>query len=134
MNFYEMQMRTMFANKPVFQNPVFVDKTMLARLSDTLNVKLQFIATEFKGQYNTIQVSIINRNDGVIDKQNFKFSDIIGKYLRVDNLASPLDYHMWECKNPEWYTPISIAQKEKIGSKIAEYVSLFLTEEAAACG
>ena len=113
MNFFEKEMRQMFDDNDIFQDAKFVGKTMLAKLDDDLRIKLQFIASHISGQYDTVQMTIINRTDGMVDKQNFKFSDIIGKCIRPGR--EPLDYHMWEYNNkPEWYTPISLTDKARI--------------------
>ena len=94
MNFFEKEMRQMFDDEDMFQDAKFVGKTMLAKLDDDLRIKLQFVSSHISGQYDTVQMTIINRTEGVVDKQNFKFSDIIGQYLRSGR--EPLDYHMWE--------------------------------------
>ena len=97
MNFFEKEMRQMFDDNDFFQDAKFVGKTMLAKLDEDLRIKLQFIASHISGQYDTVQMTIINRTDGMVDKQNFKFSDIIGKCIRPGR--EPLDYHMWEYNN-----------------------------------
>ncbi|MEE1329201.1 MAG: hypothetical protein UHS47_11740, partial [Oscillospiraceae bacterium] len=82
MNFFEKEMRQMFDDNDIFQDAKFVGKTMLAKLDEDLRIKLQFIASHISGQYDSVQMTIINRTGGVVDKQNFKFSDIIGKCIR----------------------------------------------------
>ena len=125
MNFFEKEMRQMFEGDDILQDAKFVGKTMQAKLDDDLRIKLQFIASHISGQYDTVQMTIINRTDGVVDKQNFKFSDIIGKYSRPGR--DPLDYHMWEYNNkPEWYTPISLTDKARIADTVMNYAEMYL--------
>ena len=125
MNFFEKEMRQMFEGDDILQDAKFVGKTMLTKLDDDLRIKLQFIASHISGQYDTVQMTIINRTDGVVDKQNFKFSDIIGKYTRPGR--EPLDYHMWEYQGkPEWYTPISLTDKARIADTVMDYAVVFL--------
>ena len=127
MNFFEKEMRQMFEGDDILQDAKFVGKTMLAKLDDDLRIKLQFIASHISGQYDTVQMTIINRTDGVVDKQNFKFSDIIGKYSRPGR--DPLDYHMWEYNNkPEWYTPISLTDKARIADTVMNYAEMYLDQ------
>lgn len=78
MNFYEQQMRQMFGSTDIIHDAKFIGKTMLGKLDEELRLKLQFVSTHTSGQYDTVQATIINRTDGVIDKENFKFADIIG--------------------------------------------------------
>ena len=124
MNFFEKEMRQMFDDNDIFQDAKFVGKTMLAKLDDDLRIKLQFIASHISGQYDTVQMTIINRTDGMVDKQNFKFSDIIGKCIRPGREL--LDYHMWEYNNkPEWYTPITQSQKATIADTVLGYIEMY---------
>ena len=127
MNFFEKEMRQMFEGDDILMDAKFVGKTMLAKLDDDLRIKIQFIASHVSGQYDTVQMTIINRTDGVVDKQNFKFSDIIGKYTRPGR--DPLDYHMWEYQGkPEWYTPISLTDKARIADTVMNYAEMYLDQ------
>lgn len=124
MNFFEKEMRQMFDDEDMFKNAQFVGKTMLAKLDDDLRIKLQFISSRISGKYDTVQMTIVNRTDGVVDKQNFKFSDIIGPYICPGR--EPLDYHMWEYQGkPEWYTPISLADKARIADTVMGYAEMY---------
>ena len=124
MNFFEKEMRQMFEDNDLLQEAKFLGKTMLAKLDDDLRIKLQFIASHISNEFDTVQLSIINRTEGVVDKQDFKFSDIIGQYIHPGR--TPMDYHMWEYNNkPEWYTPISLADKARIADTVLDYVAMY---------
>ena len=69
-------------------------------------------------------LTIINRSEGVVDKQVFKFADIIGQYQRPGRES--LDPHMWEYNNkPEWYTPITQSQKATIADTVLGYIEMY---------
>ncbi len=124
MNFFEKEMRQMFEDNDLLQEAKFLGKTMLAKLDDDLRIKIQFIASHISDEFDTVQLSIINRTEGVVDKQDFKFSDIIGQYNHSGR--TPMDYHMWEYNNkPEWYTPISLADKARIADTVLDYVAMY---------
>lgn len=123
MNFFEKELCQMFGDSDILHDAKFVGKTMLAKLDDDLRGKLQFIASHISSQFDTVQMSIINRTDSVVDKQNFKFSDIIGKYIHPGR--DPLDYHMWEYNKPEWYTPISLTDKARIADIVLDYAAMY---------
>ena len=130
MNFFEKEMRQMFEDDDIFQDAQFVGKTMQAKLDDDLRIKLQFIASHISGQYDTVQMTIINRTDGMVDKQNFKFSDIIGKFTRPGR--EPLNYHMWEYQGKaEWYTPISLTDKARIADVVMGYAEMYQDQSMA---
>lgn len=124
MDFFEKEMRTLFVDNTVMSDLKFTGKTMLGRLDENKLCKLQFVTTGTAGKYTAIQSSIISPNDGIIDKQIFKFSDIIG------NFYSPhfgnVEPYMWEYNNkPEWYTKLAQADKAKIADTVLEYVEMF---------
>ena len=124
MNFCEKEMRQMFDDEDIFHDAKFVGRTMLAKLDDDLRIKLQFIASHISGKYDTVQMTIINRTEGVVDKQNFKFSDIIGPYKRSG--FGDQDYHMWEYQDKaEWYTPISLTDKARIADTVIDYAEMY---------
>lgn len=77
-------------------------------------------------------MTIINRTEGVVDKQNFKFSDIIGKCIRPGR--EPLDYYMWEYNKPEWYTPISLTDKARIADTVMDYAEMYQDQSMGVTG
>lgn len=130
MDFYEKEMRTLFEDNTVISNPKFVGKTMLGRLDENKLCKLQFITTGVAGKYTAIQSSIISPNDGIIDKQIFKFSDIIGNFYTPH--LGDVEPYMWEYNNkPEWYTKVSQSDKAKIADTVLEYVEMFQDQSYA---
>lgn len=124
MNFFEREMRMMFHGNEIIQEPKYCGKTMLGKLDDDLRVKLEFISTGIAGQYDALRLTIINRTDGIIDKGVFKFSDVLGQYIRPN--LSAIDYHMWEYQNrPQWYTPISSSQKDAFAGRVLDYIGMY---------
>lgn len=124
MNFYEKEMRSMFAGNDLIHDAKFCGKTMLGKLDDDLRVKLRLISTYISGQYNAVQAAIINRTDGVVDKQTFKFEDIIGMQARRN--LDQIEPHIWEYNGKaEWYIPITTSEKERIAETILDYVGMY---------
>lgn len=133
MNFYEKEMRQMFGDSDIIHDAKFVGRTMLGKLDDDLRVKLEFIATHISGQYNAVKASVINRTEGVVDQQVFKFADIIGAYNRPG--MSPINPHMWEyAAKPEWYTPVTLSQKVQIADRVLDYISMYQGEDMTMSG
>ena len=125
MDFYEQEMRQMFENTGSVKDKVFVGKTMLAKLDNDKLLKLEFTNSRVAGKYDSITLSVINRTDGVLDKQKIKFAEVIGKYNLGKGL-DPVDPYMWEYNDePEWYTKISNYQKNEIADKVMEYAEMF---------
>ncbi len=129
MDFFEKEMRTLFGDNTVMSDLKFTGKTMLGRLDENKLCKLQFVTTGTAGQYTAIQSTIINSDDGVIDKQLFKFSDIIGYFC--SSLSDKIEPYMWDYKKTEWYTKVSQSDKAKIADTVLEYVEMFQDQSYA---
>lgn len=124
MDFFEKEMRTLFGDNTVMSDLKFTGKTMLGRLDENKLCKLQFVTTGTAGKYTAIQSTIINSDAGVIDKQLFKFSDIIGNFYTPH--LGDVEPYMWEYNNkPEWYTKLSQTQKAAISDAVLDYVEMF---------
>ena len=74
MDFFEKEMRNMFGNTGSIKDKVFVGKTMIAKLDNEKLLKLEFTNSRVAGKYDSITLAVINRNEGVIDKQRINFS------------------------------------------------------------
>ena len=125
MNFFEGELRQMFGNAENISDAKFVGRTMLGKLGDDLLVKAQFISTHVSKQYDAIQVSILNRTDGVVDKETMLFGDIIGQ--KNSNITGRVNPYMWEesVGKAYWYTPVSIGEKAQISDTVLDYVEMF---------
>ena len=72
-------------------------------------------------------MAVINRTDGVVDQQLFRFSDIIGQQA-VEG-RDPINPHIWDYKGRlEWYRPISQEQRSQIANTILDYVEMYQEE------
>ncbi len=125
MNFFEQQMRQMFGDNDIIRDAKFTGRTMLGKLDDELRVKLQFISTFVSKHYDAIQVSIINRTDGVVDKETMLFGDIIGQ--KNTNITGNVNPYMWEesIGKAYWYTPVSLSEKAQIADAVLDYVGMY---------
>lgn len=131
MNFFESELRRMFGDAENISDAVFVGRTMLGKLDDELRVKAQFISTHIAKHYDAIQISILNRTDGVVDKETMIFGDIIGqKMTRFSDKVNP---YMWEesIGKAYWYTPISITEKAQIADTVLDYVGMYQEDSLA---
>lgn len=61
----------MFSDNDIIHDAKFCGKTMLGKIDDDLRVKLEFISTFIASQYDAVRATIINRSEGVVDKQVF---------------------------------------------------------------
>lgn len=54
MNFFESELRLMFGNNNIINDPKIVGRTLLGKIDDDLRVKLQFVSTEVHKHYDAI--------------------------------------------------------------------------------
>lgn len=125
MNFFEHEMRVLFGDSELLSaDTVFTGKTAIGKLDDDVRAKLQFTAANIANQYDAIKLTVINRKDGVIDSQLFRFSDIIGN----KNGYNP---HIWEDgSNISWYGyKPSAVEYDRISNTIQDYMAMFASED-----
>ena len=130
MNVYEKALRDLFGKSEELKDIKYTGRTCLARLDKDLRVKLQFVTTGTAGNYTAICASIINRTDGVVDKQTFRFRDMVP--ARSGSQAFGLQYpYIWEYNgNPEWYgQPLSAKEKQLVRDSILDYVEMYMEPE-----
>ena len=130
MNVYEKALRDLFGKSEELKDIKYTGRSCLARLDKDLRVKLQFVTTGTAGNYTAICASIINRTDGVVDKQTFRFRDMVP--ARSGSQAFGLQYpYIWEYNgNPEWYgQPLSTKEKQLVRDSILEYVEMYMEQD-----
>lgn len=135
MNVYEKTLWDLFGKSEDLKDIKYTGRACLARLDKDLRVKLQFVTTGTAGNYTAICASIINRVDGVVDKQTFRFRDMVP--ARSGSQAFGLQYpYIWEYNgNPEWYgQPLSTKEKQLVRDHILDYVEMYMEQDMAMSG
>ena len=123
-NFYERQLQRMFSDiGSQSTDTVFAGKAMLSKISDDLRAKVEFVTGRMASQYEGLKLSIIHKNEGIIDSQSFMFHEIIG----LKGAARDRRPHVWDDNGKaEWfgYEPTT-TELETIGSKVEDYISMY---------
>jgi len=125
MTFYEKELKKIFGDSDLLTaDTVSSGKTMISKIGAELRAKIQFVTSGHANHYDALKVSIIKRNEGVVDEQRFKFSDIIG----IHDEVSP---HIWEysATDIKWYRyhPTGI-DYDDIQGAVEGYISMFADE------
>lgn len=131
MNFFEGELHRMFGGNDIIHDPKIVGRTLLGKIDDDLRVKLQFVSTEVHKHYDAIQVSILNRTDGFVDRETMLFGDIIG--VKNTNISGRVNPYMWEegVGKEYWYTPVTASDKALIADTVLDYVGMYQSEGMA---
>ena len=127
MNFFEKELRDLFGSSTTLRDAHYCGRTCLAKLDEDLRVKLQFTTTGYADHYDAIKLAVINRTDGVVDQQLFRFSDIINQQHSPGMMS--VTPQIWDNNGkPEWYRPISQEQRSQIANTILDYVGMYQGE------
>lgn len=79
MTFFEQELRKLFDHDAVFQNTRFVGNACYGRLTDSIRVKIRFSTCGYADNYEALQITLLNRNEGPIDSMMLHFRDLWGK-------------------------------------------------------
>ena len=128
-NFFEQELRKLFANSEALDDTRFTGRVCMARLTDTTNVKLEFVTLGIADHYEGVKATVLNRNEGQIDSTVFRFADIIGKKATQGNpnFRDGVYPHVWKYNGKyAWYaykpTPGDI---EQISNTVDSYLEMF---------
>ncbi|MBC8535925.1 recombinase family protein [Feifania hominis] len=98
MTFYEQELRKIV--EPVYPDAAYAGRACYVRLDEMNRAKLQFITGQMSNQYDRILVTILNRNEGTVDKLSLLFSDLLGiKQTDNPNFRSGVSPHIWDDYN-----------------------------------
>ena len=127
MNVYEKALRDLFGKSEELKDIKYTGKTCLARLDKDLRVKLQFVETGTAGSYTAIRASIINRIDGEVDKQTFRFRDMVPARSKENLFGQDYPYIWVYDGKAEWYgKPLSPMEQQLVRNSILDYVGMYL--------
>ena len=125
MTVYEHELMKIFGDSELLSaDTVSSGKTMISKIGADLRAKIQVVTSGHANHYDALKVSIIKRNEGVVDEQRFKFSDIIGIH---DGIAP----YIWEynATDIKWYKYRPTAfDYEDIQNAVEGYISMFADE------
>ena len=123
-NFYERQLKRMFSDiGSQSVDTVFAGKAMLSKISDDLRAKVEFVTGRMASQYEGLKLSIIHKNEGIIDSQSFMFHEIIG----LKGASRDRKPHVWDDNGKAaWfgYEPTT-TELETIGAKVEDYIGMY---------
>ncbi len=121
MNYFEKQMHNIFGESMILpEDKVFTNRTMIVNIGQNLRAKVDFIYTHIAKHYDAMKLSIINRTEGVVDSQVFKFSDIIGR-------KNGTEVYIWDDSgSPCWYMyKPTYDDFRQFESSVEEYILMY---------
>ena len=114
-----------------FEGRTCVGNAMYIPLGENNRLKLFFTTLGYADNYEAISISAVDKNNGVIDKNTIKFSDVWGKkQVSNPNFKDGVYPHIWkDGASAGWYvyqpTPRDM---EVLAEQISDYAELFMEQ------
>lgn len=127
---FEKTLRELFGNSGILKDTKYTGMTCIARLDRDLLVKLSFTDPGTACNFTAISASIINRTEGLVDKQLFRFSDMVP--ARTGQTTFGRDYpYIWICDGKEQWcgNPLTATEKKLVRNAILDYVEMYMDME-----
>ena len=77
-NFFEQELRRLFGNGKIIDDPTYSGQSCFGTLGKDLRVRVQFSESGFMNHYDSLKITILNRIDGPVDTQVLKLKDLLG--------------------------------------------------------
>jgi hypothetical protein len=126
MNFFEQELRKLFADSGTLRDIRFTGRVCLARLTDATNVTLEFVTLGHADNYEGVKATVLNRREGPIDSTVFRFADLLGRQ-EVRGYPNGVDPHFVKLSDRyAWYgnTP-SPRDFEIVSETVESYLEAF---------
>ncbi len=131
-NFFEQELQKLFGAGDVIQHPVFTGRYCLGGLDANLLVRLEFVCSQYKGNYDALQIKVINRSGGLVDKIILLFADLLEERKLPYNFNFPggESPYIWVDKlRAEWYAvKPTEAEYADIRKAVQDYLNIFRKE------
>lgn len=132
MTFFEQELRKIADNSQYIQNPKFVGRACVFRLTNDITAKMSIDTMNIHDHYEVLRIKLINRHEGDIDTIGIRFADVWGN---IKTRAGTISPHAWtDMGGTEWYgfTPTS-QQYSQLSESVDEYLECFAepTEDMA---
>ena len=67
-NFFEQELRKLFADGTIIRDPVFVGRACLGSLDRNRQVRAEFVTLGHADHYAALRLTLLDNNHGVVDK------------------------------------------------------------------
>ncbi len=127
-NFFEQELRRLFGDGGVIEDPRFTGRICVGTLGGGPRVRAEFVTMGYANQYEALKLTVLNRTDGPVDALVLRFKDIWGrKAVSNPNFPGGMLPHVWENGDRfEWYVYRPTADDYQILRQTAgDYLDVF---------
>ena len=128
-NFFEQELRKLFGDERIIDDPVYSGQSCFGTLGGDLRVRAQFISTHVADEYNALKLTVLNRKDGPVDTLVLKLKDLLGMKPVPGNPNFPRGVapYIWVDRGqPEWYAfHPTVTDYQAIQQAAEQYLDVF---------
>lgn len=128
MNFFESELRKIFANSDTLENPTYVGRACFGDIGEDLRARIEFTIDGTIDHYSALRITILNRTNGTVDQMKIRLDEILGKQsVRNPSFPDGVSPYIWIYRSiPEWYVfkPGS-KDYQKMHDTIRNYLDVF---------
>ena len=133
-NFFEQELKKLFGDGKVIDNPTCSGRACFGTLGKDLRVRVQFVTTKMADHYDALRLTVLNRTDGPVDTLTLKLKDLLGM-KRVPgnpNFQNGVSPYIWDDHGDvDWYAfRPTFADYQKIQEAVGNYLEMFREREA----
>lgn len=128
MTFLEQELKKMVGKEPAFTEQRYVGNACYGRLTDNIRVKVNFQTGGIADHYDRLKVTLLNRNEGIIDSMVLTFQDVLGiKKISNPNFRDGVNPHIWSYgRETKWYVyQPGEADYKKMSEEVNTYLEVF---------
>ena len=104
MNIFTRELKKVFVRSSIADGLTYADKVCRGSLGADNGFQAELASGKRYGDYDGIQVSIVNKEGETLDSEIFKFEDILGMKEIVHPELKEISPHLWTYQNyTEWY-------------------------------
>lgn len=132
MNFFEQELRKIFANSDTLENPTYVGRACFGDIGKDLRARIEFAIDGTIDHYSALRVTILNRTGGTVDQLKLRLEEVLGTKSVPGNPNFPggIKPHIWIYQKPEWYAfSPALDDYKKMHDSISQYIDVFRTRE-----
>lgn len=128
-NFFEQELRKLFDAGDVIWQPVFLGRYCTGHIGKKLCARIEFVCSKYAGNYDALQIRVINTDKGLVDQITLLFVDLLG----MENIHYDFGFpggeppYIWVDRlRAEWYAvKPTEADYAAIRKAVQDYLSLF---------
>ena len=132
MTVYEQELRKIV--EPIHPDAAYAGRSCYVRLGENNRARLQFASMHISSQYDALKMTVLNRNEGVVDTLILRFSDLWGrKQVTNPNFREGVYPHLWDDGGRVgWYAYQPTAGDYGVlSSAVSDYLEVFMEQTQA---